>query len=177
MLTNVLISDEQPKRNCRSGMLSWFHWFICMVSVLLIALCLLRCIASYTDAVQDMKKFTGLGFPYFLLYYLKENSFLVTVGQFLLILSEFIIYILLYMRAKESKSVHYGLIALYVIMVLHIAAWLHANSLVQGYPPPVLSSEWAIHYRTTTNISILPTIAYSVLYSFRVLNLRRKPKV
>ena len=174
MLTTIRISDEQPRRNRRLDMLFRVHRIVCILSVLLIALCSLRCVASYTCALQDMKKFTGLGFSYSLLYYLKENSFLVTVGQFLLILSEFIFYIRLYMRAEVNKAFRYSLTSLYIIMALHIAAWFHANSIVQGYPPPVLTSEWAIHYRTTTNITILPTIAYSVLYSFRVLNLRKK---
>ena len=175
MFTNTFISDNHSKNTGKSDFLSRFHRFVCIFSLILTAFCLLRCIASYEGALQDMRKYEGLGFSYPVQYYLEKNCFLVIVGQFLWVTCEFLLYIVQCRWAHQKKSLWGSLWYFYVMLVFHTATWLHANSIVQGYPPPASTCRLVLDYRTLANISILPALLYSLSYTLRVHKLRLKP--
>ena len=139
------------------------HWVVCTACALVTAICLLRCILSFSFALDDMRKFTGLGFSHPFHHYLVENQFPETAVFCLLFFSELMLYIFQYRRANQL-SFGYGMTWYFAgMLILHCIIWGHANSIAARD-----IGTWARYYYDYANISWLPSVAYLVIYLLRI---------
>ena len=97
-----------------------FHRLCCLFSGLIVAYCLLRCVVCFSGARDDWELFSALGTEYTVGHYLIENSFPEAVQEFLPIIAEFLLYLILYRRAERMK--HPGTAAWYfgLMVLLHV---------------------------------------------------------
>lgn len=123
-----------------------------------------QAILSVANALQDNNKYEHAGtFAYFL-YYLDENRFTDDICIFILVAAEMLIYIALYRRAEKGIT-HWGSICyLFIMMVLHVIVWVHANII----PSPELhydeTTEAVREYIFVAKMTVLPAVLYAVSY-------------
>lgn len=173
ILTNTLASDDYSRKSGKPDFLSFLHWIACIFCTLLTVYCLFYCYLSFTGALQDMRKYGGLGFSYPFQYYLKKNNFSENVNPFLCVTAEFLLYIAQYRRAERKKPFRGSIWYFSVMLVIHAVVWLHANSLSLPDGPPFSSADLpGVRYRRFANMTILPSVIYFILYSLRSRKLR-----
>lgn len=120
------------------------------------------CGLSFAGALQDMRKFSGLGFSYPFGYYLKENNFLYGLLPFFCVTAEFAVYLAL--RKRRSWLV-------LAMWVLHGGMWVHAMILSV---PAGNGYNSAGHYLRFAELTLLPTVGYFVSCFLQVKEYRRK---
>lgn len=162
-------STECEKPDC----LYFLHRVACTICAVVAAFCLLRCLLSFSCALDDARKHGVLGIAYPLWYYLGVNDFPETVGLFLCVVAELMMYITLCRREDQyipfRGSIGYFAIAL----VIHAAMCLHVNALLLPSESPVTPADMAaIHYRRFANTTMLPSAVYFVMYLWRTWRLR-----
>ena len=177
LFTNMISSDDHPK-NQKPGALSFLHRAACIYGTLFVVFCLLRCYLSVANALQDVYKFEYAGtFPY-LLYYLGEYRFLETVCTFLLVMAELLFYVVQYRRITQGKPLRGGIWYFFVMLVIHTAICLHANSLhLPNFGPSSVAEEAGMYYRFFANVTVSPSIIYFILYLLHVRKLGSKKDV
>lgn len=166
--------SEEPRK---VDMLSRLHDAFCLLCALFAARYLLMCVLSFMNALQDMQKFGGLGFTHSLLYYLQDYCFTDMVIYFFCVVAELTLYIVLCRRAHQKKTFWVSILYFFSMIGVHEVLWLHAHCLIPGhYPNFSYLDESALFYRSFAAYSILPAIAYFILYLFRVYKLKADKK-
>lgn len=151
---------DHPAEYGVPGWLRMSHRLVCTLCGLVAVFCLLGCIVSLNFALADAHKFKGLGFNHPFHYYLIDNQFPEDVVMCLLVFAEFLHYIRQYRKAVEFMPVR-GMIWCFIgMLVLHGIIWWHANFIVDRS-----ASTWAHYYCNYANISLLPSVAYCIVYS------------
>ena len=130
------------------------------MGLLMIALALFYCSLSLVGAIEDMRKFGGLGFSQPFCYYLKENDFGAALWPLLCVMAEFILYV------NQRKSRLFA-----ALFGLHAGLWLHAMILSVpagiGYNP-------AGYYLRFAWMTLLPAAAYFASSFLRAKESQRK---
>lgn len=167
--TNDFESNNDSGSSREPDFQGYFHRITCIFSALIAVYYLLMCVLSFSGALQDMKKFGGLGFSYSLGYYLVNNSFPEAMQMFLPVTAEFLFYLVLYRRAEQKKRNQGSIWYFSLMLILHIVIWLHANSLdIPESPPFITADGFGLRYYFFTTITVLQAIVYLVLFVFRV---------
>lgn len=130
-------------------MKNWnWHRIALGVGILMMVLAVLYCGLSLAGAVQDMRKFSGLGFSLPLGHYLTENDFWYSLWPLLWVTAELVLY--LTQRKRRLFAVLFG---------LHAGLWILAVILSLpagfGYNP-------AGYYFRFTWMTLLPSAAYFI---------------
>ena len=144
-----------------------FQRIVYIVSALLVCYCFLCCILCFSGAMQDLEKFSGLGFTKSYYSYLLDNGLWYHVVDFLLVTAEFGLYRFSDRRLARKQPVKGSKWYFSAMLILHAAAWLHANFLVQGYPPVSEVGKFVLWYRAIADTSMWPVIGYAVSYMLR----------
>ena len=166
--TNMIVSDDHSKSK-KTDLLSYLHRTACMYGTLFVIFCLSRCYLSFANALQDVHKFEHTDTFTYLLYYLGEYQFLETVCSFLLVMTELLFYVAQYRRITQGKPLRGGIGYFFVMLVIHTAICLHANSLpLPDFGPSSVAEEAGMHYRFFANVTVSPSIIYFVLYLLRL---------
>lgn len=175
MLITFIDPSDRLGNSKRPDFLSLFHRVTCVFGVLITAYYLLMCISSFTSAMDDMRKYGGLGFSYSFPYYLIRNSFPKTMGMALPVTTEFLIYVML-CRGKDQKKSHRGEVTYFsILLVFHVVIWLYVNSLDFPESPPYITEEGVtIDYCVFASITMLQTVVYFVLYLLRVRKFQKE---
>lgn len=120
------------------------------MGLMMMVLALCYCGLSVGGALQDMRKFGGLGFSYPFAYYLKENDFGYSLWPLLWVTAEFVLY-------RIRRQIRTRLFA--VLLALHAGLWIHAMVLSaaaeNGYNP-------AGYYLRFAWMTLLPAAVYFV---------------
>ena len=130
-------------------MKNWnWHRIAVGVGILMMVLAVLYCGLSLAGAVQDMRKFSGLGFSLPLGHYLTENDFWYSLWPLLWVTAEFVLYLTLKKRwlFVVLFGLHAGLWILAVILSLPVGF---------GYNP-------AGYYLRFAWMTLLPSAAYFI---------------
>lgn len=157
--------SENYRTEKDSDVLTVLHRIACIFCGLLMIYLLLRCYLSFSCALQDTQKFEHTGtFPFFL-YFLDEEDFLGEVNVFLLVAIEFWMYIVQFRRVEDHKSFRGSILYFSIMLAIHAAVCLHANSLVlPNCPPYTAADEAGLGYRAFANMTIMPSVIYFSLY-------------
>ena len=174
MFTEFHDADYSLDNKAEFLFLSILHRVTSVLIALLALYWLLMSILSYDGALQDMRKFSGLGFSYPFEYYLLTNRFPEALATFLCVTIEFLLYFTLYCRANKGKLLRGSVFYFSVMLVVHAAVWLHAHYLIPEY---VFQFSYGdkfveIDYCSFANDTIFPAVAYFVLYLFRVRKIK-----
>ena len=162
---NTHISNNPFRNAPKNDLLSILHRVVCFCCVLITAYYLLMCIFSVTGAIDDKQKYGGLGFSYSFGQYLVDNAFPKSICMFLPIACEFLLYVVLYCRAKRMKHPQISTLYLSVMFVIHVIIWLHANSLEIPDSPPFISSDgFGLDYCFFATITAVQSAVYLILF-------------
>ena len=173
MFTNTLLPDGNPKKNGTQNIYSCFHRIACAYGGLIAAFCLFRCYLSIADALQDIYKFEHTGTFLYFLYYLGEYRFLEAVCTFLLVMAELLFYVVQYRQLEKKIPFRSRIVGFVVILIFHLGIWLHANSLpLPDFFPATVAEEAGMYYRFFANITVSPSVVYSILYLWHVRKLK-----
>ena len=122
----------------------------CGLGLIMIAIAFFYCGLVLAGAMQDMEKYSGLGFSYPFAYYLAENDFWFSLWVLLSVTAEFVLYL------TQRQNRYWLFVAMWV---LHTGLWVHAKVLSvpagKGYNP-------AGYYLHFAEVTLLPTIGYFV---------------
>lgn len=174
----VLVSDNYSKKLRRPDFFTFLHRIVCTLSALLVAYCLFMCILSFGNGLQDMRKLGGLGSSYPLYYYLRKYFFLEHIVLFLWMTAELILYVLQYRCAEHKKSFVKSVGYFSVMLMIHVVIWIYANSLQLPEGPPFSTVEEAkLRYCFFINRTTLPSVAYFILYLFRVQRIKSEKEL
>ena len=167
--------DGSLRKTREPDFLTVLHRVACVLCGLLAAYLLLRCCLSFGSALQDVRKFEHTDtFPCFL-YFLDEENFGAEVCVFLLMAAEYWAYIVRYRRAESRDSFRGSILYFSIMLVIHAAVCLHANSLaLPNLPPYTAADEAGLRYRTYANMTVLPPVMYFTMYLVRMWKYRRK---
>ena len=146
---------------------SRFYRLVSISALLLIVYCILMCILSFVGAIQDYEKFRALGRTKSFYSYLEDNGLWYNFAQFILVTVEFALYRLTNRRLEHRTPVKGSLWYYSAMLVIHAVAWLHANSLVQGYPFALEVGEFVLWYRAIADTCLWPVIGYCISYAMR----------
>lgn len=120
------------------------------MGLMMMALAVFYCGLSVSGALQNMRKFSGLGFSYSFAHYLKENDFGRSLWPLLCVTAEFALY---WLWGQNRPRLFAFLLA------LHTGLWIHAMILSApagiGYNP-------AGYYLRFAWMTLLPAVAYFV---------------
>lgn len=142
---------------------------VCALCVIPIVYYLLMCYFSFSGAFDDWHKFKDLGFSYSFQYHLNKNDFLEDFVPFLCAAIEFVMYIVQYHRAEKKKPFSASVWYFSFMLVIHAAIWLHASSLLLPDSPPYDTAYFqAVRYRRFARMTILPSVAYFLMYLLRI---------
>ncbi len=142
------------------------------LGLLMIASCLFMCALSWDIALQDVRKYEDKRSFLHFLSFLGEYDFWYEFNILLLVVSEWVIYIRLYCRARSSPK-HWGGIVYYsVVTLLHMITCLHANFL----PIPEDTALASIRGRHchAANLTLLPSVLYCSVYFWHLCRLRKE---
>lgn len=141
-----------------------WHRIACGLGLMTTVFALFYCGLSVAGAVQDMRKFGGLGFSYSISHYLKENDFQHGLWLFACVVAEFVLYAVQSRRRERRKRWLF-----WILLVLHAGMWVHATVLSAaaglGYNP-------AGYYLRFSEMTVLPAAAYFVSYSLQTRELQ-----
>ena len=148
-------STEYERPDC----LCVVHRVVCTICTLVAAYWLLRCCLSICGALQDARKFAGLGFSYPLHHYLLKNEFPEAALMCVLVSAELLHYFFQYRRTTKLWPVK-GMIWVFAgLLVLHGVIFWNANFIVDSSV-----STWAQYYCDYAKFSLLPSAAYFGVY-------------
>lgn len=134
------------------------HRLCCLFSGLVMLLSLLMCALSFKGAMDELRKYGGLGAPYSLGYYLTENGFPQDVLGFLLLIPEFVLYGILHHRAAELRRPDRFFWYFGAAVLLHGALMMY---IVVG----------PLGYNIFACITLLQAVGYLVAYLLRIRQL------
>lgn len=148
-----------------TDLLHKLHVGACAFSALLFMYCLLRCIATLDGTINDFNKYRDLGFSYTFHYHLQNNGFYREVIPFSGVGMEWLHYLLQYRRVKQKKKNAGGIWIFGILLVVHIAMWLHAGTLsLPDLPDWELVELPVVQYRRFSNMTVFPSVVYFVMY-------------
>lgn len=169
MLTTNFASEDHPKDSIRRDAVSGLHLVACVFSMLIIIYYMLMCIASFFGALDDMRKFGGLGFSYPIQHYLNINSFGKSIARFLAVIGEFLLYIILYRRIKKVKLHWIGMWCMAAMLLLHTAMCIYAIALDMPKSPPYIAENGVGRdFCVFAYLTGIQAIVYFILYLSRV---------
>lgn len=172
MLTKLLRFGKDGKNNKISENLFVPHVVAWEFGLLVIVFCQFMCDLSWGCARQDVCKYEDKRSFLHFLYFLGEYDFWYELRILLLVVSEWVIYMRLYRRARKNPK-HRGEIVYYsVVTLLHIGACLHANLL----PIPEDAALASIRggYCHAANRTVLPSVLYCIVYFWHLYRLRKE---
>ena len=108
------------------------HRLCCLFSGLIVADYLIMSIACFWGAWKDMELFNALGSSYSFGHHLIKNYFPEVVMEFLLLSTEFLLYVLLYNRLERMK--HPIVAVWYFVAIILLHGCLFAHALTLNYP-------------------------------------------
>lgn len=150
------------------------HCACCVLILLLIAQCIVKCVGTVIGAFSDMRIFKDLGFTHFFDYYLVNNAFPVMTVVFLCITIEFLLYLWFYRQIEKKRFLTISVVYFTSMMILHAAIWLHSKSLQTPMFPPFDTAEQVyFHYRYFANTTIMPAAIYFILSNWHALRIKR----
>lgn len=146
-----------------------FHIGVVTIGALLFTYFLLICIAILDSAITEFSKYRDLGFSYTFHHFLQDNGFYQQVMPFLCIGMELLHYILQSLRVKQRKKNAGGIWVFGILLVVHIAMWLHAETLsLPDLPAWELVDLPAFQYCRISKMTVWPSIVYFVMYALNV---------
>ena len=116
------------------------------LGLLMIVLALSYCSLSFAGAIEDMRKFSGLGFSHPLGHYLTENDFWYSLWPLLCVAAEFVLYV-----TQRKRWLFAALFGLHAAMRIH--AVILSVSASTEYNP-------AGYYLRFAWMTVLPSAAY-----------------
>ena len=99
----------------------------------------LMCSFSVFDAVDDYKKYSGLGVAYPISHYLRKNEFDKYMGKALLVTCEFSVFCLFRLRSNNINVLRAFVYCFTLMLVCHFSLWLYMCSLEFPESPPFVS--------------------------------------
>ena len=156
------------------GFLFVLHRIVCILGCVLLIYLLFRCYLAVSSALQDVRKFEHENsFPFFL-YYLDREGFLSEVIVLLIMATEFFLYIHLSSRIDCQPSLRRSILYFVIVLMVHTAVYLHANTLIlPNCPPYTAVDDVGLSYRFFANLMILPSALYFVMYLLRLWKCRK----
>ena len=142
-----------------------WHRIACGTGRLMMALALFYCGLSFAGAMQDMRKFGGLGFSYSFGHYLEENDFRHSLWPLLCVTAEFA----LYLTQRTKRTWFFA-----AMLVLHTGLWIHA--MVLSAPAGIGYNPFG-YYLRFAKMTLLPTVAYFVSNFLGMRGAERKSPV
>ena len=166
---SAFTGEDNVSHNRRLDVVSILHRVICVLCTLLTVYFFISCIAGAITAWDDVIKFEHpRTFTYFL-YYLDVNNVEVNADVFRWVLLEFFLYLLLYRRAERGKPIRGSGFYFLIMLILHIGFWLHAHAIpIPGGAFAYEADYFRRAYSAFANITLLPSVAYCVLYNLRI---------
>lgn len=141
-----------------------WHRIACGLGLMMVVFALFYCGLSVSGAVQDMRKFGGLGFSYSISHYLKENDFQHSLWLFACVVAEFVLYTVQNRRREYRKRWLFC-----ILFVLHAGMWMHATVLSV---PARLGYNPAGYYLRFFEMTVLPAATYFISYFLRTRELQ-----
>lgn len=123
-----------------------------------------------------MQKFSALGRTDSYYSYLLDNDLWYKIIHFLLVFGEFGFYMVTCRRLANQQPMKGSKLYYSAILLIHAAAWAHANALIQGYPPVSEVGPFLLWYRAIANSCMLPVIGYCISYVLQVCKYKIQAK-
>jgi len=95
--------------------------------------------ASIMGAVDDYKKFSGLGFSYPISHYLSKNEFPKSICMALLVACEFFVFLIFYIKSRNKKLTVCNVCYFTSVLVLHFILWIFMCSVEIPDSPPFIA--------------------------------------
>lgn len=172
-MQSIFLHDLKDYFKLKLNYSSLAHRLCCLLAGLVMVFSLLLCVLSIKGAVDDLRKYGDLGAPYSLGYYLAEHGFLQDLLGFLLLIPEFLVYLILRRRAAEMRRPDK------VLWYFGAALLLHGALLVRA--APLNCGEITVFTMTVTInpyflvlfacATLLQSVGYLVAYLLRVRQL------
>lgn len=157
----------------KPDLLSGLHRTACVLFTILAGWCLLRCFLSFSLAWDDARLFGDLGFSRPFSYYLRDYYFLENIVMFALVTAELALYLLLCRRADQYIPFRGSILYFAVVMAIHVALCIHANTLPRPEFYASTPAEEAItRYYYWATLTVTPSVAYFALYLLRLWKIR-----
>lgn len=145
--------------------LTILYWAVFVLGLLLPLYYLCRCCIHFADALQSFQKYSGLGFSHSFWYYFDKEDFFANALSLCVTSTQFIMYVILCRRAKDENASWISAAYFAVMVVLHLALYLHANSLEKPTIPIQNTVEGLIIcYCNFTTYSLIAPFLYLAVY-------------
>ena len=177
MLADLACFGEDSENNSTSQNIFIPHVVGLEYGILVIALCLFCCYMSWGSALDDTFKFDHTHTFHHFLYNFREHHGLEYFFILLLAVAEWVIYMLLYRRAKRRGKYWGSILYFTVLMILHVGICLHANSLTVPNPVPDAAIELGLVYCSFANITVSPSVVYCAVYCWHIMKLESKKDI
>lgn len=166
---NKNTENNNASNNRRLDVVSILHRVICVPCILLTVYFFISCIAGALSAWDDVIKFEHPRTFIYFLYYLDVNNIEANAAVFRWVFSEFLLYLFLYRRAERKKTIRGSGIYFLIMLIFHIGLWMHANAIPLPGGAFVSETDYVRRkYTTFANITLLPSVAYCILYNLRI---------
>lgn len=161
---------------------SFMHILTMVVSLLIMLYAFFICIAGFMDSIDSVNKYyefkagEDIGIPeserrfLHFIHYLLTDGFLEYIFVFLLLVSEFKVYIRGYRSINSDKPIQKIMLLLTAMLAIHTVAWIHSNNIPR---PSRTVADWSLtenallSYRSMTHFTIIPCWLYFFSYLCR----------
>lgn len=146
-------------------LLTVLFWIVFAFGLLLSLYYLLFCFGLFADAMQSLRKFSGLGFSHSYWYYLAGKLFCADAISFILVTVQLLLYIVQYRRANCQKPSWISVLYFIIMAAFHLCLYLHANSLVPASIPEREEAALIIRrYCVFSRLSLIQPFLYLAVY-------------
>lgn len=174
IIKNTFFPDK-PRKKGNADILTILHRIVCISSILISAICLLRCCCTILDAIDDYQFYKAFNKPQSFSNCLDESLLASTLRMFLVVFFEFLLYVLLYRRIKINKKLPFCILYFSAMLVLHTVICLHAGSLDFPESPPYITADGVgFDYYIFSVTTIWTSAAYLITYLLKIRSLRSK---
>ena len=148
---------------------SFAHRLCCLFGGLIMADYLMMCIFCFLGALDDMELFSALGASYSFGYHLIKNYFPEVILEFLLLIIEFLLYVILYYRVVKMKHLVGGVWYFGIVVSFHVLMLVYAASLDSPEFPFFISAVGITRrYYLFSCKTMLQSIGYLISYFLRI---------
>ena len=169
-----MTANNDHKKARFPSIVGFFRWSALAICWLEVAYSLLRCYWGFSSSLDDMRKFSGLGFDYPFTHYLMENDILEAVFTALHSVMLLVIFMVYYRKAKKNIIPRSGLWYFWIMIVFQTVLCVLTN--VQcDFAPANLAGVW-LYLWCFVNLTMLPAVIYFVLYILRVRKVKALQK-
>ena len=148
---------------------SILHRITLLLGFLIAVYYLFMCVFSIRGALNDMRKFEGLGFSYSFWSYLCNNRFIDNIWKFALITFEYVLYTVLYHRISRKQYIQISVAYFVVMLVYHLILLLSVNySVLPIIPPYIAENGFSLSDGIFLGIAAIQAVMYAVTFCLTV---------